>query len=77
MDQKKVIKFKANQIQNKFKANIYDRGSEYNYVVNTVQTQTENCQKIAFRQERYSSYTDLLSNVAWVIKITKTSVYRE
>ena len=33
----------------KSKVNIDDRGLEYDYLVNTVQTLTQNCQKITFR----------------------------
>ena len=40
--------------------NIDGRGSEYNYLINTVPKLTEICQKITFIRERYSSYTKLL-----------------
>ena len=46
------------------KVNIDDRGLEYNSLANTVQNLTENCQKITFRLERYSSDTKLLLYIA-------------
>ena len=54
------------------KVNIDDRGLEYNYLINTVQNLTENCQKITFRWEHCSSYTKLLRHIPWVIKIVKS-----
>ena len=45
----------------KSKVNIYSRVLEYNYVVNTAQTLTENCLKITLRWESYSTYTKLLT----------------
>ena len=46
------------------KVNIDDRGLEYNSLTNTVQNLTENCQKITFRLEHYSSDTKLLRYIA-------------
>ena len=64
---------KSNQFikSDESKVNNDDRGLEYNYLVNTVQNLTEKYPKIAFRWERYSSYTKLLRHIAWVIKIVK------
>ena len=42
-----------------------------------VQNLTENCQKITFRWERYSSYTKLFRYIACVIKIVKNWVLSE
>lgn len=53
------------------KINIDDIDLEYSYLENTVQNLAENCQKITFRQEHYSSYAKLLRHVAWFIKIIK------
>ena len=59
------------------KVNIDDRVLKYNYLLNTVQNLTENCQRITFRWERYSSYTKLLRHISWVIKIGKNWVYNK